>query len=96
MESGDRQGSNRIGSLAKALGCDAHWLETGKGSPGWADPMESQLLEVYRALDPKFRDSLLRHANELYALNHPGPSAASPFGDKRPPVPAPAPGEPER
>lgn len=86
MEAGDRNGSNRIGSLAKALGCDAYWLETGRGSPGFTDLLETQLLQLYRSLDPKFRDSLLRHANELYQLNHPSPSPATPFGDKRPPV----------
>jgi transcriptional regulator with XRE-family HTH domain len=56
-------GSNFTTSLARLYGCDAHWLATGEGDPGWGgaqagalgelalSPTEWDLLREYRDMD---------------------------------------------
>lgn len=45
------------------------------------NPMEQQLLGLYRDLKPEQRDELLAIANDLFSKAYPQPSAANPYGD---------------
>ncbi len=75
--------ADTILALAAALGVSAYWLETGRGSPS-ADarlsPEESELLTLYRMLDPARRDHLLSIGRTLQeSQGATKPSTAQPF-----------------
>lgn len=74
--------------LATALESNPHYIETGKGHPTpqtSVDFEESELLAVYRALNPANRSSLLSMARVLLD-NQPNekPSKTKPFTKKVP------------
>lgn len=56
------------------------------------DPLLRQLIMLYSELSPDSRDTLLGNANRLHNRDHPGPSAANPFGS---PSPSPKPRLPQ-
>lgn len=97
---GWRESSRNVSRLANALGCSAHWLETGAGQPGWVDgDMESQLIALFRELNADFRHALLVDANKYHAIQHPGRSPANPYGVPTAPTaapPKPKPAKPSR
>jgi transcriptional regulator with XRE-family HTH domain len=49
------------------------------------NPVETQLLGLFRGCSPHRRDDLLRMANLYFVENHPGASVANPFPAVRPP-----------
>jgi transcriptional regulator with XRE-family HTH domain len=49
------------------------------------DPIEKQLLGLFRGCRPNRRDDLLAMANTWYVEAHPGPSPANPFAEVRDP-----------
>ena len=70
---GDLKASTLAG-LAKALKADAEYLLTGVG-----DPLQFQLVEIYRKLSEDGRDELLGRANRIYAQEHPNNLAPRPL-----------------
>lgn len=50
------------------------------------NPLEQQLLGLYRDLPPDLKHDLLMMANEMYSKTHDNPSPANPFGGKKKPV----------
>jgi transcriptional regulator with XRE-family HTH domain len=71
-----------LSELAKALGTNADWLLTGKGSPGRVPDTglsESELLELFRAMSEDDREALLRVARSMHKGGNPAPSAVDPF-----------------
>lgn len=77
LETGASATSMNVASLARALGVDAFWLETGKGVPTapqstpkeepayglqWISPSEYRLLTFFRGTDERGQDTMLEHA----------------------------------
>lgn len=70
LETGKSKGTTRIGSLARALGVDAYWLETGIGQPAPAGVRDNaaeyvsgeqrRLLSLIERLGEKKRRALLQ------------------------------------
>jgi transcriptional regulator with XRE-family HTH domain len=83
-----RIAKKHIPRLAEFFGTPlGYWLGTDEDEDD-LDPLERQLLAMYRALDQEFRDRLLQDANHLLNLQAPPkPSAADPFNGNKPPTP---------
>ena len=73
--------------VAAALGVTEEWLRTGASDqPATLDPIESQLVSLYRLLPQAAQELLVQQANGLYTALNPGKSsAANPFAGKRTP-----------
>lgn len=74
-------------ALADYYRVEPRWIVFGDGpmrsaERAAADALESQLLEMYRALPDDYRAMLLADANKYLAHARPGKSAANPFGGK--------------
>ncbi len=57
-------------------------VKTGLETVLQLNPLEQQLLGLYRDLPPDQRDELLQAANRMHAKAHPGQSAANPYPQK--------------
>lgn len=82
-----RIAKKHIPKLAEFFGTPlAYWLG-GDEEDEDVDPLETQLLTMYRSMTEDFKERLLQDANHLLNLQEPGspPSAADPFSGKTPP-----------
>lgn len=77
----------RLADVARVLGVTEEWLVTGReGDASHLDPIEQQLVMLYRALPAEIQEVLLQQANGLYsALNPRRKDRANPYGGKKPP-----------
>jgi len=84
-----RIAKKHIPRLAEFFGTPlGYWLGSDEDEDD-LNPLERQLLAMYRAMGPDFKDRLLQDANHLLNLQSPQkPSAADPFNGSQPP-PAP-------
>jgi transcriptional regulator with XRE-family HTH domain len=78
---------SRMGDVAKILKVTETWLRTGRDETGKIDdPIETQLLGIYRLLPTEAQELIVQQANGLYtALNPKKRGPANPFGGKKPP-----------
>lgn len=78
---------SRMAEVARILGVTEMWLRTGMDDQGAkTDPIEQQLLGLYRNLTPELQEVLLQQANGLYiALNPDKRDRGNPYKGKRPP-----------
>ena len=76
----------RMPRVAAALGVTEEWLRTGDRDNHEAlDPIELQLVNLYRKLPGAAQELLVQQANGLYTALNPGEaSAANPFAGKKP------------
>lgn len=76
----------RMPKVADALGVTEEWLRTGTSDNHEAlDPIELQLVSLYRRLPNAAQELLVQQANGLYTALNPGEaSAANPFAGKKP------------
>lgn len=77
MANGNKRSLGKIarGKITKAF---PDWLDPGVGD-GPLNPLEAQLVTMYRKLPESFQDALLQDANKYLGLANPEPSAANPF-----------------
>lgn len=66
IESGQNKSTSYLPEIAKAVGVDAFWLKTGKGSPNSAalKPDEQLILEAFRLFDDDRREVWLLMARQ--------------------------------
>jgi len=78
--------------VAEALGVTETWLRTGASdNHETLDPIELQLVSLYRRLPNTAQELLVQQANGLYTALNPGKaSPANPFAGKTPPGKKPA------
>lgn len=78
----------RMAEVAGILGVTETWLRTGMDDDGAkSDPIEQQLLGLYRELTPELQEALLQQANGLYiALNPEKRNRGNPYSGKKPPA----------
>lgn len=62
LETGQRSSTTAVAEIAAATGCDALWLATGKGEPGWTPGGWRELADTYRAATPEERQIMLNVA----------------------------------
>jgi transcriptional regulator with XRE-family HTH domain len=84
IESGDTKSmmGPTLSKLAKVLGTNADWLLTGKGTPNRTQDTglsESELLELFRAMNDADREALLQVARSMHKGGSPAPSVVDPF-----------------
>lgn len=87
IERGSTKGlkADTIIALAKALGTNPQWLQTGKGAPGEAltpDPDEVEAIHILRALSPQARVRWLSNGRWMMAEESAKPTKANPFPAK--------------
>lgn len=78
-----RISKEHLPKLAKIFGKPLDWWLGDDDEP--VDPLERQLLNLYRELSDDFKERLLSDANKLHAYEHPGASPANPFPNVPPP-----------
>ena len=89
MESGRTAAlkAETILALADALSVSAYWLETGHGSPApdaRLTPEESEVLQLYRGLNPVHKDAWLSMGRTLHDSQVSKPAAAQPYPQRTP------------
>lgn len=78
-----RIAKSRLPALAKLTGTSLSWWVGDDEEP--VEPLEQQLLKLYRELSDDFKERLLADANKLHAYEHPEVSASNPYPLAPPP-----------
>lgn len=73
-------------ALAKLYGVTLELLMTGEEPVQWLDPIEQQLLMLFRGSDEQHQEMLVQQANGHYNINNPGPSVSNPYPAASPPA----------
>lgn len=71
LESGQNKSTSYLPEIAKALGVDAYWLKTGKGSPNSTSlkPEEQLILDAFRVFDATDREIWLLMAHKVVKVS---------------------------
>ena len=67
----------RLPALVEIFGRPLDWWFGDDEEP--VEPLEKQLLALYRDLSPDFKERLLADANKLHSYEHQQPSLSNPF-----------------
>lgn len=78
-----RIAKDRLQRLSEVFGKPLSWWLGDDEEP--VDPLERQLLALYRELSDDFKERLLSDANKLHVYEHPSASPANPFPNAPPP-----------
>jgi transcriptional regulator with XRE-family HTH domain len=72
-----RIAKDRLPALVDLFGKPLPWWFGDDEEP--VEPLEKQLLTLYRALSPDFQERLLADANKLHSYENPDPSPSNPY-----------------
>lgn len=73
---------NRWELIEKTTEVPLEWVFQGDTKMRANNPLEEQLLKMYRDMEEPDRDTLLSLANTLYNRAHPGPGLGNPFAKR--------------